>query len=359
MIPVYKPRLKSLKYAHNALESTWISSQGYYLDAAVDKLKEIWGSERRIVLTNNGTTAMHLVSKCLHYRHPEFKSLVVPNNVYVAAWNAFLYDKEFNLFPVDASPTTWNMSKEYLKGVDAVLCVHNLGNTINVPKLQRDYGVVTVEDNCEGFGGSYEGRPTGTASLCSATSFFGNKNVTSGEGGAFVTDDEELYLYAKKLHGQGMSDRKFVHDVLGYNYRMTNIEAAILLGELEGWEETKEMKQNLFDTYKNMLADIPHIRFQVSEDNTIPSNWMFGVRFLGGFSYNKAFSYFTGRGIEVRPMFYPMSSHEYLKEYARTEDMAKVLNNQVVIFPSYPGLEYRDLVEITEAIKGYAKWIEN
>ena len=212
MIPVYKPYLPegSLSYAHDALDSGWLS-QGPYLTKLRERLAEMWGTNY-IVLTNSGTAANHMIARTMSLKYEWRTNLVVPNNVYVAAWNPFLLEG-FSLHPQDASLDTWNMELDYMEHrTNMILAVHNLGNVINVPELKRRYpNTPIIEDNCEGFGGSYEGQPTGTASECFSVSFYGNKNITSGEGGAFVTYDPDIFEYAYRFHGQGQSRKKFIH----------------------------------------------------------------------------------------------------------------------------------------------------
>lgn len=239
MIPIYKPYFteQNLKYAHDAINSGWVSSQGEYLDLAKNKLKDLLET-KRVILTSNGTTATHLLALALKYKYPHIKKIIVPNNVYVAAWNSFLFDKEYELVPIDADLETWNFDLDKLESVidetSAVLIVHNIGNIINVPKLKERFpNTVFLEDNCEGFLGKYDNKYTGTESFASSVSFFGNKTLTSGEGGAFITNDDDVFEHINKVKSQGQSNEKFIHDVLGYNYRMTNVQAAILYGQLE------------------------------------------------------------------------------------------------------------------------------
>ncbi len=372
MIPVYKPYLppSSLKYAHEALDSTWISSQGKFLPMVTDKLKELLNVPYVIPL-NNGTSACHLVAKSLsRICKPSSgkKKIIVPNNVYVAAWNAFLFDQDYDLIPIDADLMTWNFDLNLLDDAikqhpDAdVLVVHNIGNIINVPDLQRRYpNTHFVEDNCEGFLGSYENKPTGTASFASAISFFGNKNVTSGEGGAFVTNFESAYQYARCVQGQGQSDKRFIHEELGYNYRMTNIQAAILLGQLEVMPTILSMKYDIFLTYREMFGGRDDIQIQSIPENTINANWMFGIRVPSQRSYDEAESFFKARGIEIRPMFYPISAHKHLinNPNVMSSDcsFADILNRECLILPSYPELTKEDQNLIIREVNNYVKGI--
>lgn len=369
MIPVYKPYLPpgSLSQAHEAMDSTWLSSQGKYLNILEEKLQELLGVQYIIPL-NNGTSACHLVAKDLwRTNKPESgkKKIVVPNNVYVAAWNAFLFDNNYELIPVDADLNTWNMDLNKLEeiltkypGTD-VLIVHNIGNVINVPSLQKKYPHSKfVEDNCEGFLGKYENKFSGTVST-SAISFFGNKNITSGEGGAFITQSEDAYLYAKCIQGQGQSSKRFVHSDLGYNYRMTNIQAAILCGQIDLLPKIEQLKADIFGTYRKALDQRDDIKIQQIERGTQHSNWMFGVRVIGNSCYEKSESYFKSHGIEIRPMFYPIDAHQHLinnPNVAACDNInAALLNKECFILPSFPELTTTEQHHILSTLDDYMK----
>jgi perosamine synthetase len=373
MIPIYKPFFKNncLKYAHEALDSTWVSSNGKYIPMAQEKLQDLL-NVKHVLLLNNGTSACHLMAKSVLFKNKRETNIIVPNNVYVAAWNGFLYDKEFRFITLDADLDTWNVSLEQLektislhlamKDKFCVLIVHNLGNIIDVPALRVKYPATTfVEDNCEGFLGKYNGVYAGTESLCSAISFFGNKNITSGEGGALITNDSDIYEYANCLHGQGQSKDKFIHNEMGYNYRMTNIEAAILYGQLECLDEIMERKNEIFEIYRKFVNNNKKISYQKISNNTEHSNWMFGVRVIGLKNYNIAEEYFRNNGIEIRPMFYPMAAHKYLAKNGGIMSKMKPTNNAILLnkecfmLPSYPELTFSDQEKILSVLKSFLK----
>jgi perosamine synthetase len=362
MIPVYKPYFPkgSLHYAHDAIDSTWVSSQGKYLQLVKDWLADYYGTEY-IILTSNGTTANHLMARAIHKKYPDRKNLICPNNSYVAAWNPFLFDNMFELSPIDAHEKTWNMNYNDRSNMDhrtnVFLAVHNLGNIVNVPFLKSELkNTIFIEDNCEGFGGWYENDRAGAQSEAFTLSFFGNKNVTAGEGGAFITYDEDLYNEAFLFWGQGTAPdgEKFIHADIGHNYRMTNVEAAILLGQLEILEEIEERKEQLFYTYKTHVGLIEGAEMQMRNFGTRHSNWMFGVKFPKG-NYYMAKKFFEMYGIETRPMFYPITAHGHLKNLRTTTDVAAKLAKEVVIFPSYPNLLLGEIGRITGAMREYAK----
>jgi len=357
MIPIYIPYLPkhTLTFAHDAIDSTWISGTGKYLDLVKDELKEI-NDSKYVILTSNGTSATHLVAKSLKYKYPEINDLIVPSNVYVAAWNSFKMNPIYNFEVIDSDLDTWNIDIEKLNKNDknkAVLIVHNVGNIINVPKLKRNFpNYVFIEDNCEGFLGQYENKMSGSESLVSSVSFFGNKILTSGEGGAFFTDDKDVFEYINSVKSQGITNEKFIFDKLGYNYRMTNIQAALLYGQLKYKDEILENKQRIFDKYKDELKDVENIIFQKSEDNTISANWMFSIRFKDYTSQqlNKLELYLYQNNIETRPMFPEINSHKHLKQ-SNKFDISEQLYNQILMLPSFPTLTNNQIHFICEKIK--------
>ena len=363
MIPIYKPYFteNNLKYAHEALSSGWVSSQGEYLDILKNKLTEFLNC-KKLILTNNGTTATHLIALALKYKYPHIKKIIVPNNVYVAAWNSFLFDKEYELVPIDADLDTWNFDLNKLESVidedSAVLIVHNIGNVIDVPMLKNRFpNTIFIEDNCEGFLGKYGDKYTGTDSFASSISFFGNKTLTSGEGGAFITNDCDVFEYINKIKSQGQSNEKFIHDVLGYNYRMTNVQAAILLGQLECIDEIKVKKHRIFQQYKSIFENEKSISIQKIEEGTTHSEWMFGMRFNEFTSEQKKDLelHLFKMGIDTRPMFYEMKKHNYLSHINNEDFVAKQLNDQCLILPSFPQLTESQVTCIGDKILKYIK----
>lgn len=363
MIPIYKPYLpkESLKYAYDAIESGWVSSLGQYKNIASNKLCKLMGI-KHCLLVCNGTVATHLLIKALKYRHPKAKKIIIPNNVYIAAYNSLLFDNEneFEIYPIDSNLKTWNCDYSNLPFEPdentVFFIVHNMGNIVNVPQLKQKYSKsIFIEDNCEGIFGEYDSKPSGTESLCSSLSFFGNKNITTGEGGAILTNDTELYYHLNKIHGQGQSEIKFVHDILGYNFRMTNVHAALLLGQLDLYDYIKEKKKEIFKLYKNYLNGIQGIFWQSEEENCSHSMWMFGIRIENNKSYEQSKKFFDAAGIETRPLFYPISSHKHLNHIKCENKNATTLNNECLILPSYPELKDIEIEYICDTVKKYKK----
>lgn len=364
MIPIYKPYFtkKSLFYAHDALDSTWVSSHGKYLSMTEEKLKEITNS-KYLILTNNGTAATHLVANALYYKYPKIYKLIVPSNVYIAAWNMFQINPKYSLCPIDANIQTWNFNWQSIEfetmfntNLIAILVVHNLGNIINVPELKKKFPhAIVIEDNCEGFLGSYNSQPTGKSSLAYSLSFYGNKTITSGEGGAFCTDDEDIYNKMNSIRAQGITSEKFIFDGIGYNYRMTNVQAALLYGQLEILDEILEKKQTIFNLYKKELEH-KSIYFAEKEKGVNNSNWLLGIRFdLSKEKMDKLQLHLHYNDIETRPMFPPINYHKQYFEYGDRFSVSKKIYETSLILPSYPELSLTEVKYICNTIKNFLK----
>jgi perosamine synthetase len=262
----------------------------------------------------------------------------------------------YELIPVDADILSWNMDLDYCKDIGsntALLAVHNLGNIINIPVLQKKYpDLVIVEDACEGLFGTHNHSAAGTKSLASAISFFGNKTITSGEGGAFLTNDGDLYHHAFKLTEQGQTyHTRYLHDRLGYNYRMTNVQAAILYGQLKAMDDICSRKEVIFERYRTAFDDT-HLVYQNPEKGTCHANWMFGLRFPGKDATNIS-TFLRKKGIDTRPMFFPFSKHDHFKVMSKPdqEEVANTLHKEVIILPSFPDLTKKEVNYIIETIQ--------
>jgi len=348
MIPIYTPDTeKYTSSAIKALHSGWISSQGGFISKATEKLQEVLDS-KYVILTNNGTSATHMLYRALKYKYPNLKKIYVPNNVFVAVWNCAVLEYPSEMLHVlEMNSVTLNMreDEEYIMGLEkdaAVVVVHNIGNVVNVPRLQRlRPDLIFVEDNCEAFLETYEDRKTGTASLCAAISFFANKLVTAGEGGAFYTDDKELYDYVYKSCHHGMSFKRYVYDVHGFNYRMTNIQAALLYDQLCDIESIVHNKQLVMKRYKDMLGS-----------NMVSNGrWMCVVRFEDVDDYDDFCKHLLMKGIDTRPMFYDISTQTHLK--IENIDPSNIRHEQLSMLPSSPSLTQAEQTFIVSTIREY------
>ncbi len=172
-----------------------------------------------------------------------------------------------------------------------------------------------------------------------------------------IINDNSQTRILDKTHSQGQSEIRYIHDVLGYNYRMTNVQAAILYGQLEIHEKILNKKKKIFNRYKKNLKVNKNIAFQYKEKDCENALWMFSIRVIGNTDYESAKQYFLSKGIETRNMFYPMSRHEHLKQYANLEKEieAEQLLKEIIIFPSSPTLKSEEVDYISSEILNYCK----
>ena len=350
MIPIYIPRVFK-ESAIQAIESGWISSQGPFIEKASTLLKSKLNMPYAILL-NNGTSATHMLIKALKFKYPSISKIYAPNNVFVAVWNTILYEFDKDIIEVlemDLKTLNMRTDEEYILSLEknaAVMVVHNIGNIVNVPRLKRlRPDLIFIEDNCEGLFGKYEGIYSGTseASLCSAVSFFANKTITSGEGGAFFTHDKELYDFVYCSINHGLSGKKYIYKELGYNYRMTNIQAAVLYDQLTNVDDIISDKKRIFERYREQLKDKVHI--PCSEENTECSNWMFvcGIKQ----PYENIEKSLNADKIDVRPFFYDIQVHSHLKNIQRP-----IFNTDYtyMMLPSFPDLTEKQIDYISTCL---------
>jgi len=360
MIPIYQPYLSKYKQsALDAIETNWISNHGIYISLAEQKLSAKLDIPY-CILMNNGTSATHCIFKALKYKYPNIKKIYIPNNVFIAPWNCGLMEYNETIFQVmEMDPSTFNINtdEKYIKSLDtnsAIVIVHNLGNIVNVPRLKRlRPDIIFIEDNCEGIFGKYENKYSGSASFASSVSFYGNKTITTGEGGAFFTSDIDVYKYIKTYYSHGMSDIRYVHNILGTNYRMTNVQAAFLYDQLNDIDHILELKNNIFLNYKvlfNELVVKEKYNFLEQEDNTQLSNWMFVV-ILPNVKYNAIETYLIEKQIQIRPLFYDIRVHEHLQNINISQLPLNIENG--IMLPSYPSLSYDQQKYIVTCIKDF------
>jgi len=389
MISIYKPNIDKYKTsAIDAVNSGWISNHGDYIEKAGNLLKSILNVKHAILMAN-GTCATHCLFLALKYKHPNIQKIYVPDNCYVAAHNAALmeYNKS-QLEVMNMDINTWNVdaSETYIKTLDrnaAVLIVHNLGNIVNVPRLKRIRpDLIFVEDNCEGLFGKYEGIYSGTSPdiLCSSASFYGNKIITSGEGGAFFTNDDDVFQYIQRVYSQGMSNTRYLHNVHAYNYRMTNVEAAFLYDQFNDLDNILKNKREVFNRYKLLLKDLileGKVKLFEKEPDTENSDWIFSIRIVGNSKNIEEMNlFFKEKEIDIRPFFYPVTKHNHLSDLrhhanprnsifhalsnafcvpsnhtADEHAVAELLNLEVIMIPSSPTITLPEQQTVVGAIR--------
>ena len=238
-IPIYQPDLSGneKKYVADCLESTWISSKGKYIPLFENSFAKYVGVKHAAAVCN-GTVAIHLALLTLGVGPGD--EVIVPTLTYIASVNAISYVGATPVF-CDSLYSTWQMDvadveKKITAKTKAILAVHLYGHPCEMDPLValcKQHGIFLIEDCAEALGSLYSEKHVGTFGDIATFSFFGNKTITTGEGGMVVTNDETLIERTRHFKGQGLAQhREYWHDVIGYNYRMTNIEAAIGLAQL-------------------------------------------------------------------------------------------------------------------------------
>ena len=354
-IPVYQPFLNGNEkdYVNQCLDSTWISSRGEFIDRFESKFSEILNIDNATSVSN-GTVAIHLALLALGIEKDD--EIIVPTLTYVATVNSIAYVGGIPIF-VDAAKDTMNIDVDLIESritekTKAILAVHLYGNPCDMDKLMKickKYNLYLIEDSAEALGTKYKDKYAGSFGDISTFSFFGNKTITTGEGGMVASNNKDLIDRVAYLKNQSVSlDRQYWHAEVGYNYRMTNICAAIGLGQLEQVEEILEKKQILTNWYKKNLSNT-NLNFQVTQEYGVNSLWMVTVTAKDDKACNLIRDYLGDNGVETRPIFVPMHimpSHKEDNIYPVAEELGRTGFN----LPSYPGLEEADVKYICDLI---------
>jgi perosamine synthetase len=355
MIPVYRPTVgdREKEYVNEALESTWISSKGEFLDRFEAEFAAFAGVGHGVA-TANGTVSLHLAFAALGIGPGD--EVIVPTFTYVASVNAIAYTGATPVF-VDSDPVTWNLDPTLIEAAitprtRAIEAVHLYGHPADmdpINEIAARHGLAVVEDAAEAHGARYKGRPVGSLGTVASFSFYGNKIVTTGEGGMLVTDDAGLAIAARHLRGQGVSPtRTYWHDVLGFNYRMTNIAAAIGCAQLERVEGTLAAKREIAAWYRTRLDGVRGVELQVEAAWASPVHWMVSI-LVDPSIRDPLIEHIAAHGVESRPFFYPAHT---LPMYPRSETfpIAERLGASGINLPSWPGLSQAQVDEVASVL---------
>ena len=310
MIPVYEPDLSQLEedYLLDAFRSGWISSKGEYL-ARFEETFARWVKVRYALATCSGTTALHLALLALGIKPGD--EVIVPALTYVATANAVTYTGAKAIF-VDLDAASWTLDpvdveRHITKRTRGIIAVHLYGRPARMnrilPIAERN-GLWVVEDAAEAPGARVLGRPVGGIGTIGCFSFFGNKILTTGEGGIATTNDEQLAQLMFRYRGQGVSMTvTYWHDLVGYNYRMTNLAAAIGLAQLERYPQIISAKRRLACWYNERLVGIEGIGLPTPLEWADDVCWMYSVLVP---RRDEVRAQLAEAGIETRPFFFPL-----------------------------------------------------
>jgi len=344
-IPLYKPYLigNEKKYVNQCLDSTWISSKGNFISKFEQKFSNFI-KVKYVTTATNGTCALHLSLLALGLK--EGDEVIVPSLTYIASVNAISYVGAKPIF-VDSLSTTWQMDpddirKKITSKTRAILCVHLYGHPCDmnkITKIAKENNLFLIEDCAEAIGSYFDNKHVGIFGDISTFSFYGNKTITTGEGGMVATNNHTIYEKVLKLKGQGLAKNKeYWHDIIGYNYRMTNICAAIGLAQLENIEIILTKKRNIAHCYKNYLLNT-NIEFQKNEYNVINSYWMFSVLFENEQIKEQIRQKLIEVGIETRTVFHPIHMMPMYKNINLQLKISERLSSLGINLPSWPGLK--------------------
>jgi perosamine synthetase len=289
----------------------------------------------------------------------EGKRVIVPACSFIATAFAASHAGAEPIF-LDVEDGGWNLDlyrlEDFLRysRVSALIAVHNYGNPLDMDHLMtlsNKYGFVVIEDACEAFGGILNGKRAGGLGNVGVFSFYGNKTITAGEGGMLLTNDEKVRDQAVLLRGQAQDpNRRFHHLCVGYNYRWTNIQAALALEQFKRLDKIISRKKEIFDLYEQHL-DGAFVRQNVLP-NAEHSYWMFSVRLPRSGWYNDAKRHLEQNGIETRPVFPPipsMPAYDY-PEYPPNLHVSYALFDTGITLPSGPGTSDEDIKRVCEAL---------
>ncbi len=357
--PVYQPDLsgKERDYVNECLESTWISSKGKFIREFEEKFAEYSGIKYATGVCN-GTVALHLALVTLGIG--EGDEVIVPTFTYIASVNAIAYTGATPVF-ADSLADTWqldpaDLQRKITPKTRAVMPVHIYGHMCDMERISQTAkrnGLFVIEDCAEAFGSRYLGQMAGNFGDIATFSFFGNKTITTGEGGMVATNDKTLYDRAAHFKGQGLAaHREYWHDVIGYNYRMTNICAALGLAQIERADEIIKKKRKIAAWYKNNLEGTP-VHFQPEHENYINSYWMVTILTDTTAHRDELREALAEKGIETRPTFYPVHTMPMYSAKFHKFPIAEDIGWRGINLPSYPGLEEKDVEYICNVIKEF------
>jgi perosamine synthetase len=351
-IPIYKPSLSGneKKYVLDCLDSNWISSRGDYIQRFETKFAEFTGVKFASSVFN-GTVAMHLCLLALGIGPGD--EVIVPTFTYIASVNCIRYVGAIPIF-VDSQADTWQLDPEDVarkitEKTKAVIAVHIYGhpcNTIQLRKICDERGLFLIEDCAEAIGSLIKGNHVGLIGDISGFSFFGNKTITTGEGGMVITNHPELHRRVQQLKNQGLSSsQEYWHDIVGYNFRMTNIQAAIGLAQLEQVDSFIEAKIEIAQQYRKHFSSCEDIVFHSEHSDIKHSYWMCSVLFKNFEIRKHTREHLKSIGIETRPTFPPVHFMPPYNHRFESFPVAEALGSRGINLPSWPGLS-SDLVEM-------------
>ena len=361
MIPISNPALigNELKYVTDCVRNSWISSVGTYVQRFEEAFAEFCGTAHAVTCSN-GTTALHLALLALGVQPGD--EVIVPTLTYVATANAVVYCGAQPVF-VDSEPETWNMAPAQIEALitprtRGIVVVHVFGHSVDmdpVLDIARRHGLFVLEDAAEAHGAEYKGRRVGSIGHAATFSFFGNKIITTGEGGMVTTNDRALADEVRRLKNHGMDpNRKYWCPTLGYNYRLTNVASAIGLAQLEKIDWHLERRQEVACWYREFLVDVPGLTWQAEKQWARHVWWLFTVVVDEDIPLER-FGLLDGlraRGVEGRQIVYPITQLPPYRDGVRNRRflVADRTVNRGVHLPTWSGLTREQVRHVCDSL---------
>ena len=369
-VPVCEPMLagNELKYVTEAVSTGWISSSGKFVTEFEKQFAAYCGCEYGIAVCN-GTIALHLA--LIGAGIGKGDEVILPTFTMISSAFAICYVGAKPVF-VDADKDTWNIDvnkieEKITSRTKAIMPVHIFGKMCDMEAINTmadKYNLKIIEDAAEAHGALYHGKKSGSFSDIAGFSFFANKNITTGEGGMVVTNNKEMYdraRYFKNVCFPLDGPRNYQHDDIGYNYRMSNVVAAIGLAQVEKADEYREMRIHNHALYKKYLADVPGILFQSdSSEGCLDVCWMNTIvidpkRY--GHTKDELIAHLKEHGIDTRLLFTGMHKQKALIDYgcdcSGDYPVCEWLTENGFYLPSGSGLKEETIKEICHIISNY------
>ncbi len=306
----------------------------------------------------NGTAALHLAVAGLGLGPGD--EVIVPTLTYVACANAVAYTGAVPVF-ADCAADSWQIDPQEIRSsitprTKAIMAVHLYGQPCELDpilELAQRHKLFVIEDCAEAFGAFYKGRPMGAFGDVAAFSFFGNKTITTGEGGMIVSNDGSLIERCRRLRGQGLvPGREYWHDVLGYNYRMSNVAAAIGLAQLERADELVRLKRELAQRYFDRLSYLP-LKFHREAPNTVHAYWMVSALTRSEGERDGLRHHLAAAGIETRQLFNPLHTMGLHSSRFARKTVAEGIAARGLNLPSWPDISETEFELVCRAIDNF------
>jgi|WetSurMetagenome_2_1015567.scaffolds.fasta_scaffold07790_3 perosamine synthetase len=348
------------KYVVNAVRSTWVSSLGEYIDRFESDFASFVGAEHAVSVSN-GTCAILLALKALDVGPGD--EVVAPSFTFAATVNAILHAGATPVL-IDCMPDHWGMDPaEFEKAITpatkAVIPVHLYGHPCDMRSIMRiaqRHRVFVIEDAAEAHGAECTGRKVGTIGHIGCFSFYGNKIVTTGEGGLCVTDDRDLDGRMRKLRDHGMSkERRYWHEEIGYNFRLTNLNAAIGVAQMERIGDFLRRRSELAEMYEQRIREIPELRTYPESPHGTKIDWLFCafVQPDAAVGRDALLAKLKEYQIDARPTFYPVHLMPPYQEVRRIGSLGHSVRFGLsgINLPLYPSLTEEDVEYIVDSMK--------